>query len=33
MEGYLIVECGHEGIDSIVGLFTKEEAIVKSTRS
>ena len=31
MEGYLIVGCGHEGIDIIVGLFSKKEAVEKMT--
>ncbi len=27
MEGYLVIVCGHEGIEQIVGLFDKDGAI------
>ena len=32
MEGFIIVWCGHEGLEQIVGLFTKAEAVERMTR-
>lgn len=29
MEGYIIVVCGYEGIEHIVGIFDKDKAIEK----
>jgi hypothetical protein len=32
MQGFIIVWCGYEGIEKIVGLFTEEEAVERMTR-
>jgi hypothetical protein len=32
MNGYIIVWCGHEGLERIVGLFTETEAVERMTR-
>jgi hypothetical protein len=29
---YLIIVCGYEGIESIIGLFNKEDAVNKITK-
>lgn len=32
MEGFIIVWCGYEGLEKIVGLFTEEEAVERMKR-
>ena len=32
MQGFIIVWCGHEGLEQMIGLFTEAEAVERMTR-